>query len=267
MEPTGSNGIAPQSALKTAGSATASSEFALLLIGEPGTRKSTIQIHFPKVLVFDCDRKIANMKNWYPKADYGYVQPDLYTDGSFVPKEERWQRLTELVKAYGKGPEYKVNGMDSLTRISDYLIDFLMANEPDSKKPVRGGIRTMSEGLWYPYKERLSGFISAIRSLGRPCIFTVHCRDVFNDAGSLIGQRPSVSGQMAALLPGYFTDVWHTYTRQVANDAAHPDGIAYMVRTVPTPMLPSLVRSYGVPAEFEFSWETLRKHYPHLASL
>lgn len=242
-------------------------DFALLLIGAPSTRKSSIAVRFPSPMVFDCDRKVGNLKVWYPEAKFSYAQPDLDSDGSELPKDKKWERLIDLVKTYGTSPAHKVNVIDSLSRASDYLIDFLMANEPKAKMPTRGGVKTMSEALWYPYKERLSGLIAGVRSLGKPCIFTVHERDVYNDEGAVIGIKPTVSGQLAGLLTGLFTDAWRCKALQCIEDAAHPDGVKYIVRTMPESSYVSLCHSYKVPAEFEFSWKTFIAGYPHLATL
>lgn len=266
-QPTQTTSRSEYSELRTESDLPPLSEFALLLFGKPFVRKSTLCLHFPFPLFFDCDGKIGNLRPWYPNRKFHYVSPLVGPNGEPVPLKEQWPRFVQLFKKYAMADEYKTLVIDSVTRLSEMLIAFLMENEPEGKKPMRGGIRTMSMQLWYPYKEQLQNVIAALRASGKASIVTVHERYYYNKEGNVIDTGPTVSGQLSDILPKDFTDSWQCDVRMTVPDEKHPDGIQYFVRTEPTSKLSTLGHSYPLPAEFEQDWSIIAKGYPHLAKL
>jgi hypothetical protein len=243
--------------------------FALALIGEPFTRKSSVAFQFPSPLFFDCDRKLSNVVEWYPQCrPFYFVEPDLdMNTGKELPPGAKWNNLLVLVNRFAMDPRSKVLVFDSMSRISDYLCDHIVTQGGPTKDLVVGGEKVMTMQMWYPYKELLTRFIVQVRSAGKPCIFTFHERTDKDEVSGVLVKQPNIGGQLRDNVAKLFTDVWRTQIKPVPIDATHPSGIAYVVRTEPTNLIAQLGHSRPLPHEFEFSWSIVEKAYPFLANL
>jgi hypothetical protein len=245
------------------------SQFTLAIIGEPFTRKTSVAFRFPKPLFFDCDRKLANVVGYYPDAKpFWFVEPDIDEDnGKEIPAHLKWPRFLATVNKYATRPEPKVNVFDSMSRISDYLCDFITYQGGPTKDLVVGGEKVMTQQMWYPYMILMTRFIVQVRACGKPCIFTFHERTDKDEVSGQYMRQPKLGGQLRDDVAKLFTDVWRTKAVQCPIDAAHPSGVRYVVRTEPEAMIQQLGHSRPLPHEFEFSWPLIAKAYPQLASL
>ncbi len=237
----------------------ASTAFALAIIGEPFTRKTSVAFQFPKPLIFDCDRKLSSVVDYYPNArPFWYVEPDLDDQGKELPAAAKWPNLCSRVKLYGARPEPAVIIIDSMTRVSDYLCDFIVAQGGPTKPLIIGGQEVMTQQMWYPYKNLLQAFVVQIRALGKPCIFIFHEKLDKDEVSGAITRNPAISGQLSNTIAKLFTDVWRTQTRQTANS------VEYVIRTEPTNMMAQLGHSRPLPSEFPFNLDTIVSAYPFL---
>lgn len=243
--------------------------FALAIIGEPFTRKSSIMFQFPRPLIFDCDRKLANVISYYPDVKpYWYVEPDLdEVTGKEVPAHLKWPRFVGLVNKYGQQPGPAVLAFDSMSRVSDYLCDYIVGQGGPTKDLVVGGEKVMTQQMWYPYKELLTRFIVGVRAFGKPCIFIFHERTDKDEVTGAYMRQPKLGGQLRDDVAKLFTDVWRTKVLPCPVDAKHPSGVRYVVRTEPEAMIQQLGHSKPLPHEFEFDWKVIAAAYPKLAAL
>ena len=243
--------------------------FALGIIGEPFTRKSSIAFQFPRPLIFDCDRKLSNVIGYYPHIKpYWYVEPDIdEKTGKEVPAHLKWLRFISLVNEHGQAKEPATLVIDSMSRVSDYLCDYIIGQGGPTKDLVVGGEKVMTMQMWYPYKELMTKFIVGTRSFGKPCLFLFHERTDKDEITGSFTRQPKLGGQLRDDVAKLFTDVWRTKVVPCAMDAAHPSGVRYVVRTEPEAMIQQLGHSRPLPHEFEFDWKIIAQAYPALAAL
>lgn len=246
-----------------------SDRFALAIIGEPFTRKSSVAFRFPKPLIFDCDMKLANVVDYYPNArPYWYVEPDVdEKTGKEIAAHLKWPRFLGLVNECAKHTEPKVWVFDSMSRISDYLCDYIIGQGGPTKDLIVGGEKVMTQQMWYPYKELLTKFIVQVRASGKPCIFLFHERTDKDEVTGMYMRQPKLGGQLRDDVAKLFTDVWRTKAVPCSIDAAHPSGVRYVIRTEPEAMIQQLGHSKPLPHEFEFDWNIIKTSYPMLADL
>lgn len=246
----------------------ASTQFALALVGEPFTRKTSVAFQFPKPLIFDCDRKLSSVVDYYPNArPFWFVEPDLDSAGNELPPGAKWPQLMLSIVQHSKETAPAVWVFDSMTRIAEYLCDYIINQGGPTKDLVVGGEKVMTQQMWYPFKELLQRFIVKVRSFNKPCIFIFHEKTDKDEVTGAFIKQPAISGQLAGTIAKLFTDVWRTQIKNVNIDATHPGGIAYVLRTEPTSMMQQLGHTRPLPVEFEFSWDVIAKAYPHLATL
>lgn len=245
---------------------TPSTSFSLAIIGEPFTRKTSVAFRFPKPLIWDCDRKLASVVDYYPEArPFWFIEPDLGPDGKELPPAMKWPMLVNNFKTWALKPEPRTLVFDSVTRVAEYLQDYIISQGGPTKPLIVGGESVMTQQMWYPFKNLLQAWVVQVRALGKPCIFTFHEKLDKDEVSGAITRRPAISGQLSDTICKLFTDVWRTSIKQVPVDASHPAGVAYVIRTEPTNMMSQLGHSRPLPAEFEFDWNIIAKAYPFLS--
>lgn len=237
--------------MKTHSEFTQKRDFALLLIGPPLSGKTNVAMCFDSPYFLDCDMKLGNAVSRSKNKPFFYDTIDVDTEtNASVPDEKRWERLTTLCKTNCLKPEVKTIVIDSLTKVSQYLIDHILATS-GSKLSV-GGVKVPEQQHWQPYKLLLTRFISALRGTGKLVIFV--CHEIV-DKDEITGQlvyRPLLSGQLRDSIGAYFTDVWRCETEQIGTTTR------YYVRTTPTARM-ALGTSLNLPSTFNFTWEEFQK--------
>lgn len=232
----------------------------LLLCGEPFSGKTTIAFQFPNVLFYDCDMKIGNAATRFPqKTDWGYVQPDIDDDGKAVPPEKRWDRLCALIEATAGDPQWETLVIDSLTKVDQYLQDFIIACGGSGKPLTVGGIPCMTMEMWRPFMMRMQKLITNLIATGKTIIVTAHVRTEKDEVTGILEYKPLIGGQLKDSIGKLFTDYWKCEATTTTPNSDYPDGIKRTVRTVPTARM-MLGNSFGLPADFKFTYEEFAKY-------
>lgn len=244
-----------------------SSQFALAIIGEPFTRKTSLAFQFPKPLFFDCDRKLSSVVDHYPAArPFWWVEPDLDEKGNEWPPHMKWVKFLDCIDKHAKaeGPLFWV--FDSMTRVAEFLMDHVIEQGAPGKPLIIGGEKVMTQQMWYPFYNLFSRFVVKVRTLGHPCIFIFHEKTSRDENTGTVTKQPAISGQFADNGLKLFSESWRTFVKQVSIDIAHPGGIAYYVRTEPIPLLQQLGHSKPLLPEFEQSQalSLITTAYPNL---
>ena len=205
-------------------------DFALLLVGRPKSGKTNVAFTFPNILYYDLDMNLESAIRRHPeKKDYSRVIIDYdITTGNEVPLDMRWAKLVQHLEASWKDPKYKTIVVDGLTKVRQYLCDFLVSQPSAVKDLIIGGQKMMTQSHWGPYAVLLQRFISGLRRIDKYIICCSHIHDDKDDATGRWFTKPAIGGQSEDTLPGIFTDVWQCEARPSAA------GADYYVRTVPT---------------------------------
>lgn len=240
--------------MKTQENFTAAQTFGLLLVGPPKSGKTNVAMCFPDPYVLDCDMNLQSAVQRHPGKKFFYDCPDLDEAGKELPREKKWLRLVELTKANMLSPLTKANVVDSLSKVSEYLCDYLVDKGATGKDLSIGGEKMMTLQLWYPYKVLFTRYIAMLRSCGKPLVMCAHEKIDKDEVSGTLMYRPNVSGGLVDNIGMYFTDVWRCEVDKIGNE------YKYYVRTMPIPRVQSLGNSLGLPETFVMTPDELKKH-------
>jgi len=224
----------------------------ILLLGEPGSGKTTLAAQFPRPAFADGEHKLTNIFNTVPNASFIYE--DLDTDDNDRPIEGRfkWQRTLTVCDRLLRMPDVDTLVIDSLSRLSGYLCEYLIHNSTDEGKKVAGE-KVMTLPLWYPFQTLMDRFLTRLPSYGKHVIVTAHVRSDQDEVRGTMEWSPAIGGSLRRTISKFFTDTWYCDVKPCAPSKEFPKGVRYIVRTMPNTRL-SLAQSLDLPAEFTFNW-------------
>jgi len=220
--------------------------------GDFGTGKSEFAATFPtlpkKGFVFNFDKKIATYSR-YPGWDY--VEYPL-TAAGWAQFEKDEKDVAKLVAA----GEYLSVIIDSTTAMADMATERSLQLDP--KRSPTGGpiwnvhyqmVRNLMEG-------KLRGFLNYNCNL----VVIAHL-DIKTDSetGAIIGIEPLLTGQLSVRIPGYFEEVYCSFSRTVGEKTT------WYLRTIPRGYYKARSTMSGVmgllPAELPNNYHAVIKAY------
>lgn len=242
---------------------------AILLIGPPGSTKTTLALQFPDLLLIDCDSNLDGPENFLrhglpkqkvtaplPTLSYAIEDVNYTDDGKEVKPEERFDRLLDILKL-AKTSTYKTVCVDGLTMIGEY-IKFRIYKEQNRAM-------SMETRDWDKYKAYMwTLVVRMLKNLGRDTILTCHetiLTRVNKDnhmIEEVIGYRPTVQGGIADYFSGFFTDSWRLST------SVAPGGLLeVLMETCKTVKSPHCKNSIGLPTTLQNPTYTKLEPYLH----
>ena len=195
----------------------------MFLTGDFGTGKSCFAASCPTLgFVFDFDDGIQI----YRGRDFDYETFQLSAAG-WVAFEKTLREIKKDVEA----EKYQTIVVDSTTSMTDIAME--RALQLDPKRSETGG------PIWNVHymlvRNLMEGKLRQLVSLPCNVIIIAHLHIIQDQkTGAIIGIEPLLTGQLSTMIPGYFGEVYLSFTKQVASKK--PGGIAetvYYLRTVP----------------------------------
>jgi archaellum biogenesis ATPase FlaH len=244
--------------MKSASEYSTSIGFGLLLHGPPKSGKTVLALQFPKPYCLDCDNNLSGpfrwMKQFKPELIpcIRYDTVNVFDNGALVPESERWSRVVSLLNSAIKDPEIETIIIDSLSSISDYVQDFIIADKSGTGRDAS----RMTISDWVPFRNMISKLVIGCRATGKLFIMTAHDEVNKNELDGSMMITVNMPSKLAGTLGGFFSDVWHTECEETAAGE-----VVFKVRVSPKPLIPSLGNSLCIPLkEFQFTWEGLKKY-------
>lgn len=252
------------------------SQLRVALIGKPGTRKTTIGLHFALfealrgkgLYIADLDGNMTTalglFESNYPNYTFLHEGKShqiniFHTDFVRVAQEEN-KKLNKssagfsnqfiLDRLYSELDEVKKNDaigailIDSQTMLNGVITDTL----------TNGGALAMQIQHWGQFIEKLQRFIFSVRATNKIVIWTAHeypkYRDVRNASGAVIGQeleefKINIPGKSADSFSSFFSDTW-AFEFLVKNNKPE-----WFMTTLQTPLQDYVKNSLGLPPEIE----------------
>ena len=226
----------------------------ILLLGPPGSGKTTLAMQFPEVHFIDCDRNLDGPERYVRSINknlsYTYDSVMIDDNNNEIKVEDRYDRLrAKLVEA--RSLPCKTVAIDTMTMVNEYIIRKVL------KQQGQTAMRPMDYQPMKSYYWEL--LVSGIRSMGKTTIVTCH-EVILTQPGKtvmteeIIGYKPSVQGGIADYFGGFFTDIWRCETTPT------PKGTEFIIRTNKTSKCPDLKSSMGLPSELPAKFTEIAKY-------
>jgi hypothetical protein len=226
----------------------------IFLTGNFGTGKSVFAASCPTPgFVFDFDNGVQT----YRGKNFDYESYSL-SASDWVKFEKDLREIKKEVEA-GK---YQTVIIDSTTSMTDVAME--RALQLDPKRSPTGG------PLWSTHymivRNLMEGKLRQVISLPCNVVVIAHLQIIQDqETGAIIGAEPLLTGQLSKMVPGYFGEVYVSFSRQVT--ATKPGGKAeteFYIRTLPKGYYKARSRLSGIerllPDELSNNYTTLQKH-------
>jgi len=228
----------------------------VFLTGDFGTGKSVFASTFPTPgYVFDFDEGIQI----YRGKDFDYDHFPL-TAAGWVEFEKT---VREVKEAVVKEKRYKTVIVDSTSSMTDTAME--RALQLDPKRSETGG------PIWNVHfmmvRNLMEGKLRQIIALPCNVVVIAHLYiEKDEKTGAIIGIEPLLTGQLSYMVPGYFGEVYCSFTKQVQSKVAgKPPETVYYIRTVPRGYYKARSRLSGVerllPDEIDNTYQALVEAY------
>ena len=222
-------------------------DLAILLVGDPGSRKTTLALQFPSVYVFDADANMSAPLARLTKSDPNFPNSVFYDraaiddEGKDILPVARYAHMAKCLNAAAKDPAIKTIICDSLTSIVDIIIS-------ESKRlGGRGESQEMRIQDWGTFGGLLKNLVISLRAFpGKITIFTAHNKVEKDESDGRWKYFLNIPGQNATNLSGLFTDVWNPYPAITGIGSAQTH--TWKIRCLPT----SDVDHRGMKSSFGF---------------
>lgn len=229
-------------------------EWALLLQGPPKTGKTTLACQFPKPWVANSLNNLSGPTRWLQAnrpAQIPHIRQDTIMsddNGDEVPLGARWPRLLNKINEARKSPEVSTIVLDDLGMICEFLCDYIVEQKPSGRK------EGMTISDWIPFRKLLTQLITDQRRMSKRLVVTCHEEYDKDERLGTIYTKINIPSKLSSNFGGFFTDVWRTEVTEMGGQ------LVYSVRSQPTPAVPALGNSLGLPASWVFSWEGMAKY-------
>lgn len=192
---------------------------AWLLIGTPGSGKTTFLTQCPGIYIFDLDNNMEGPRNTINQ--YGlsgeaeYDIPYLDTNGKLVPRTDRYVQLAAKVDAKLLDPKYPIIGIDGLTSLIPIMLDEVRRQQNKKlTEPIGGSVsithKVDTDNLtlpeWGAFQTLLRHFIWTCKASGKLVIFTAHIMTDKDEMKGCLKSYISCPTSIKETLPGMFDE-------------------------------------------------------------
>lgn len=231
----------------------------ILLIGDPGSRKTTFALQFPEPYVLDCDHNLDGpskaVRQFYNK-DLSFAYDDARADDKSVALDiaECYDRVLDLILRFGNSayPDYskpKTFILDSLSHVNEFIIRKVLKLKSKSSMEIQNWTDFASAAYTI-----LVARLDRVTASGKTVVCTAHLEKVSQpDPTNIMLKKvveinPLFSGRVGDSIGAFFTDVW--LLRKVPAPAGK---VELKLVTDCDPKCSHLKNSVGLPAEVDVS--------------
>ena len=191
----------------------------ILLMGPPGSRKTTLGLQFPGVHVLDCDRNLDGPDRFIRSSlnkELSYTYDSIRQDdkGSEIPIEDCYNRVCDKLKMFKTDPSYRERNtvfLDSLSHVNEFIIRHVLRMQGKTSR-----VGEMEARDWSPFKSAAYVLlVSRLEETGKTILCSCHENKVYDAPSKENMMNPSVKeyepmfqGKIGESLGAFFTDVW-----------------------------------------------------------
>lgn len=232
---------------------------AILLIGPPGGGKTTLGLQFPGVGVVDVDRNLAGpatrLLGLNPGFSFKYEAAYKDSKGEYCDVSEIWPNAVRATRQFLDDPDTNTVMFDGLTLADDALVEHVIKEQT---------VNEMRKGDWVVFRAKMVRLIMECRSKNKTFLMLCHEEPLMkpgpNQTEVLDRYVPCFRSKVGNFFGGYFTDMWHCYTRVCPKDKDHPMGVKFCLDVLPTG-LRELKNSFGLTGTIEdVTYDSIKKY-------
>lgn len=181
----------------------------VLLMGDPGSGKSTAMLTFPNLIVCEFDNQIQKFND----RDIPFIP---FYDKDIIDKKFKTSVTCQALLKFIKDEASKFSGeqtlgIDSLTTLNNAVHGYYWAICPMSKKDP-----TEKDGFWFwdMVKDYYIELHVALLKLKCRVVVCAHLGEDKDKDGRIIGYKPLVEGSFKQMMGLYYTDVFKQLGRE-----------------------------------------------------
>lgn len=184
----------------------------MLVYGDPGVGKTVFSCSGDRTIFIDVEGGSLSIQK-------------RIKDKKVVRKRfDTFDEIEEFVRGLReKGSKADTLVIDSITELQKKLMDSIVAQHPEVKRPYGDGLTV---GDWGYNTERMRRFIRMARDLDMNVIFTALAMDEKNEMTGAVKTLPKMSSKLSADVCGYVDIVGYLYVDNVTDE----DGESMPVR-------------------------------------
>ena len=223
----------------------------ILLMGPPGSRKTTLGLQFPDVHVIDCDRNLDGPDKFLRANGHqnlSYTYDDIRGETDKI--EECYNLVCDKLKLFSVDESYKKRKtvfVDSLSHVNEFIIRHVLQLQGKKSKSYE-----MEPRDWSPFKSfAYILLVARLEETKKTVLCTAHEISLTRPdpqnimMQQVIGVEPFFQGKVGDTIGAFFGDVWRLEVRQVVG------GYATILQTQATPKCQHLKNSLSMPPEVD----------------
>lgn len=184
----------------------------MLVYGDPGVGKTVFSCSGDRTIFIDVEGGSLS------------IQERIKAKKVVRKRFDTFDEIEEFVRGLReKGSKADTLVIDSITELQKKLMDSIVAQHPEVKRPYGDGLTV---GDWGYNTERMRRFIRMARDLDMNVIFTALAMDEKNEMTGAVKTLPKMSSKLSADVCGYVDIVGYLYVDNVTDE----DGESVPVR-------------------------------------
>jgi hypothetical protein len=243
----------------------------VLIVGDPGTRKTSLALHFPRPYIFDADSNLTGPVRHYKDMDFLYddghtVSRDWknsanridYKAGDKLQPQHKYMWMVVCINEAAESDEVDTIVLDSLTSIVDMMVSEV------KRQQGRKETDEMRIQDWGKLLYLMKHLVTTLKTCSKTSVFTCHNLIDKDETDGRYKTFLAVPGQSKNILAALFNDVWGTYIKQTGppNNRQYE----YRVRTMPNGDCDHRGIKGAMGLEKTMAWEDVAKLVTNLGT-